>query len=183
MVGTRWVLKGEWGQWQSTLCHRRDVLGQLRLSSNEGSPALGPTVKRVAAPPPTPVGTLHSSCLPSSFGTRLKVSPTFPIWERVRVLVAQCLTLVTAWTAAHQASLFMGFPRQEYWSGLPFLSLGDLPNLGIDPGLLPGRQILYHLSHKGNSNLRVLSISWYISESHTCNQMHRRKNILVTVIF
>jgi len=102
---------------------------------------------------------------------------------RERVLVAQCLTLVTAWTAAHQASLFMGFPRQEYWSALPFLSLGDFPNLGIDPGLLPCRQILYHLSHKGNSNLRVLSISWYISESHTCNQMHRRKNILVTVIF
>ena len=28
----------------------------------------------------------------------------------------------------------MGFPRQEYWSMLPFSSLGDLPNLGIEPG-------------------------------------------------
>ena len=31
------------------------------------------------------------------------------------------------------APLFMGFPRQEYWSGLPFLLPGDLPNPGIEP--------------------------------------------------
>ena len=37
------------------------------------------------------------------------------------------------WTVAHQASLFMEFFRQEYWSGLPFPSSGDLPNPGIDP--------------------------------------------------
>ena len=34
----------------------------------------------------------------------------------------------------HQAPLFMGFSRQEYWSGLPSPSLGDLPNPGIKPG-------------------------------------------------
>ena len=49
------------------------------------------------------------------------------------MLVAQGLTRATAGTAAHQASLFVGFPRQEFWSGLPFLSLGDLPNLGMEP--------------------------------------------------
>ena len=37
-------------------------------------------------------------------------------------------------TVACQASLFMGFLRQENWSGLPFLSPGDLPNPGIEPG-------------------------------------------------
>ena len=37
----------------------------------------------------------------------------------------------TSWTAAHRAPLSMGFSRQEYWSGLPFPSLGDLPNPGI----------------------------------------------------
>ena len=37
------------------------------------------------------------------------------------------------WTVAHQTSLSMGFPRQEYWSGLPFPSPGDLPNPGIEP--------------------------------------------------
>ena len=39
---------------------------------------------------------------------------------------------VTAWTVAHQAPLFMGFFRQENWSGLPFPSSGDLPNPGIE---------------------------------------------------
>ena len=36
-------------------------------------------------------------------------------------------------TIVHQAPLSMGFPRQEYWSGLPFPSSGDLPNPGIEP--------------------------------------------------
>ena len=41
---------------------------------------------------------------------------------------------VTPWTVAYQASPSMGFSRQEYWSGLPFPSPGDLPNPGIEPG-------------------------------------------------
>ena len=40
----------------------------------------------------------------------------------------------TPWTVAYQASPAMGFSRQEYWSGLPFPSPGDLPDLGIEPG-------------------------------------------------
>ena len=39
----------------------------------------------------------------------------------------------TPWTMAHQAPLFMGFPRQEYCSGLPFPSPGHLFDLGIKP--------------------------------------------------
>ena len=39
----------------------------------------------------------------------------------------------TLWTVAHQAPPSMGFSRQEYWSGLPFPSPGDLPNPGIEP--------------------------------------------------
>ena len=39
----------------------------------------------------------------------------------------------TPGTAALQAPLSMGFPRQEYWSGLPFPSSGDLPDPGIEP--------------------------------------------------
>ena len=38
----------------------------------------------------------------------------------------------TPWTAAHQAPPSMGFSRQEYWSGLPFPSPGDLPDPGIE---------------------------------------------------
>ena len=51
----------------------------------------------------------------------------------------KCLSLshvrlfVSPWTVAHQASLSTGFSRQEYWSGLPFPSPGDLPDPGIKP--------------------------------------------------
>ena len=42
----------------------------------------------------------------------------------------------TLWTVACQAPLSMGFSKQEYWSGLPFPSPGDLPDPGIKPGSL-----------------------------------------------
>ena len=44
-----------------------------------------------------------------------------------------CPTLCDRWTVARQAPPSMGFSRQEYWSGLPFPSPGDLPNPGIEP--------------------------------------------------
>ena len=43
-------------------------------------------------------------------------------------------SFVTPWTVAHQSPLSMGFPRQDYWSGLPFPSPSDLPDLGIESG-------------------------------------------------
>ena len=39
----------------------------------------------------------------------------------------------TPWTIAHQAPLSMEFPKQEYWSGLPFPTPGDLPDPAIEP--------------------------------------------------
>ena len=45
-----------------------------------------------------------------------------------------CVQLCASlWTETHQAPLSMGFSRQEYWSGLPFVSPGDLPDPGIKP--------------------------------------------------
>ena len=45
-----------------------------------------------------------------------------------------CVQLfMTPWTIAHQGPLSMGFPRQEYWSRLPFPTPGDLPDPGIKP--------------------------------------------------
>ena len=41
---------------------------------------------------------------------------------------------VTPWAVGHEAPLSMGFSRQEYWSGLPHPSPGDLPEPGIEPG-------------------------------------------------
>ena len=46
---------------------------------------------------------------------------------------AQSCLFVTQWTVARQASLFMEFSSQEYWSGLPFPSPGHLPNAGVKP--------------------------------------------------
>ena len=43
-----------------------------------------------------------------------------------------CPTLATPWTVVCQASLSMGFPRREYWSGVPFPSPEDLPDLGME---------------------------------------------------
>ena len=44
-----------------------------------------------------------------------------------------CPTLATPWTVACKVPPSMGFSRQEYWSGLPLPSPGDLPNPGIEP--------------------------------------------------
>ena len=48
--------------------------------------------------------------------------------------VSHARLFVILWTVAYQAPLSMGFFRQEYWSGLPFPSPGELPNPGIEPG-------------------------------------------------
>ena len=53
---------------------------------------------------------------------------------KVKVKSLSCVRLfVTLWPVAHQAPPSMGFSRQEYWSGLPFPSPGDLPDPGSEP--------------------------------------------------
>ena len=49
-------------------------------------------------------------------------------------LLSRVRLFATPWTVAYQAPQSMEFSRQEYWSGLPFPSPGDLPNPGIEPG-------------------------------------------------
>ena len=51
-----------------------------------------------------------------------------------KLCLSKFMTLATSWTVACQAPLFMGFSRQEYWSGLPFSFPWDLPDPGIKPG-------------------------------------------------
>ena len=65
------------------------------------------------------------------------------------------------WTVAYQAPPSMGFSRQEYWSGLPFPSPGDLPDPGIEPGT-PALQADALTSEPRN---RRLLISWLQSPS------------------
>ena len=54
-------------------------------------------------------------------------------WSEVKLL-SRVWLFVIPWTVAYQGPLSLGFSRQEYWSGLPFPSPGDLPNPGIESG-------------------------------------------------
>ena len=58
------------------------------------------------------------------------------------------LTFVTSWTIAYQTPLSMGFPRQEYWSGLPFPSPGALPDPGVEPRSPALQTNILPLSHQ-----------------------------------
>ena len=80
----------------------------------------------------------------------------------------------TPWTVAHQTPLSVEFSKQEHWSGLPFLSPGDLPNPGIEPGSSP-LQADSLLSEPPGKPIKpitskiplVLLLSQFLSLSHT----------------
>ena len=57
----------------------------------------------------------------------------FTMLKKKMTLLFSVWLFVTPWTVTHQAPLSMGFPRQEYWSGLTFPSPGDLHDPGIRP--------------------------------------------------
>ena len=74
-------------------------------------------------------------------------------------------SFVTPWTLTDQAPLSMAFPRQEYWSELPFHSLGDLPDPGIEPmsPALVGRFFTAEPSGKPGKSSRQVEIGNHIS--------------------
>ena len=88
-------------------------------------------------------------------------------------LLSRVRILVTPWTVGHRAPLSIGFPKQEYWSGLSFPPPGDLPDTGIKPEFLASLPLegrFFPLCHKVTlyslwltSNLR----GWY-SETSEC---------------
>ena len=73
---------------------------------------------------------------------------------KVKVLVSHVRFCVTAWTVTCQALLSTEFSRQEYWSGLPFPSPGDLPDPGIEPGS-PALQADTLLSEPLGKSIRI----------------------------
>ena len=79
--------------------------------------------------------------------------------------------LATPWTVACQAPLSMGFPRQHYWSGLPFPPPGNLPNRGINLHLLcllHCRWIRYLMSHPWNPSIVHKTVkSWAVMKGDT----------------
>ena len=72
---------------------------------------------------------------------------------------------MTTWAEAYQAPLSMGFPRQEYWSGLPFPSPGDLPYPGSQPEspVLTGGFFFFTTEppRKPNSVVQVIQLSHF----------------------
>ena len=84
-------------------------------------------------------------------------SSWFGLGDGGGLVAKSCSTLVAAWTIACQDHLSMGFARQEYWSGLPFTSPGDLPDPGLEPGS-PTLQAVFSLGLvKFSKNLSVSS--------------------------
>ena len=79
--------------------------------------------------------------------------PPLPYLSRFNIIKVKPLShvslFVTTWTVACQALLSMRFSRQEYWSGLPFPSSGDLPNTGIKPGSPALQADSLRLNHQG----------------------------------
>ena len=64
-------------------------------------------------------------------------------------------SFATLWTVACQTSVSMGFPGQEYWSGLPFPPPGDLPDLGMEPAFPALAGGFFTAEPSGKSTFRV----------------------------
>ena len=101
------------------------------------------------------IGMIHIPIIPGLLEISVTKSGVVPdalslqtTMEDMHVCMLSCFSHVwlfaTLRTIAHQAPLSMGFTSQEYWSGLPFPSRGDLPDSGIEPSLLLCRESLYH---------------------------------------
>ena len=88
------------------------------------------------------------------------------------LLAKSCLTLVTLWTVACQASLFMGFPRQEYRSGLPFLSSGDLPDKHLVTFYLFKHQLYFLICRWENWSMNKLIDSLKGTQWLSCLSQH-----------
>ena len=69
-------------------------------------------------------------------------------------------SFATPQTVAHQAPLSMGFHRQEYWSGLPFPSPGDLPDPGIEPAS-PALADRFFTAEPSGKPSRIFLKYWY----------------------
>ena len=82
------------------------------------------------------------------------------------VVVAQSLSYVwlfaTPWTIAHQAPLSRVFPRQEYWSGLPFPPPGDLPDPDIEPASLALAGRFFTAKPPGKPHKTYISLSFFL---------------------
>ena len=102
---------------------------------------------------PFPESQRSGSELSNPLITKLVLQTTTAVLK-AKVKSLSCVRLfVTPWTVAYQTPLSTEFSRQEYWSGLPFPSSGDLPNPGIKPRS-PALQVDALLSEPPGNPLR-----------------------------
>ena len=110
--------------------------GQTQVSCIAGGFFTSWAIREAQAQGETPL--FFSNIVVSGLGVCLNMPERFPgckMKKRVCVLHhwITSKSSATPWTAVHQTYLSMEFPRQEYWSGLPFPSPMDLPNPGTEP--------------------------------------------------
>ena len=100
-------------------------------------------------------------------------------------LLSHVQLFATPWTVAYQAPLSTGFSRQEYWNGLLFLSLGDLPNPAIEPGS-PALQVGSFRSEAPRKPSMYMCVCVYLSSdtwTNYCAEVARetRENFMLIV--
>ena len=109
----------------------RGQVVELQNHGNSFSVFWGPSILFFVVAPPVYVPTLSIYCL--QFFKKKHFIVTSVSGKYVSGFLAKsCPPLATPWPVARQALLSMGFPRQEYRSGLPFTSPGDLPDPGME---------------------------------------------------
>ena len=125
------------GTWRKKACllEEREEMPSLRMRTGRSS--LTYFCLRLFGSPMNPMTDPFSEFLSQLMNQHWHI--TTKVLVLGSTIVAVCLLshiwlFVTLWAVAHQALLSMEFSRQEYWSGLPFPSPGDLPDPGIKPG-------------------------------------------------
>ena len=133
----------------------------------------------------TPAGHMQEQCkspiwlqlhsLPVSTHLSLMLGPeqvNFIRWTQILKKVCVCVCVFnhvwlcdTPWTKACQALMSMEFSRQEYWSGLPFPSPGDLP----DPGIEPTSPMFPVLAGRPFTTSATWEVTYYKSWLQFCN--------------
>ena len=108
-------------------------------------------------------GYIHNSALSTSKIQLCRCSATLTAENHTCVLslFSRVWLFATPWSVAHQASLSMGFFRQEHWNGLRYPLPGDLPNPGIEPASLAApalQEDSLPLSHQGSPSIRLRNL-------------------------
>ena len=117
---------------------------------------------------PFSLKTFPSGCIPNTKSSSIRCEKHASVLSRTALSDS-----VTPWTAACQASLSMKSPRQQYWSGFPFPSPGDLPDPKIEPTSSPFAGRLFTTEPPGKTR----------HEKHSCTKARVHSTIKATTSY